>query len=103
MLRALSVTCIDEKKEPVLDCHVSGAQGKILLNLVSGSVVVPRGFWFGLGSELCSSRGYIKVVAVYRQNALGLWIRVNQVGECGLSSLQRRTAQQKTVVRMAML
>ena len=40
MLRALSVTCIDEKKEPVLDCHVSGAQSKTLLNLVNDSMLL---------------------------------------------------------------
>jgi hypothetical protein len=38
--------------------------GVEVLSLSSSPVVVPRGFWFGLGSELCSSRGYIKVVAV---------------------------------------
>ena len=40
MRRALSVICIDEKKEPVLDYYVSGAQSKILLNLVSGSILL---------------------------------------------------------------
>ena len=38
MRRALSAICIDEKKEPVLDGDTPGAQVRILLNLVSGSL-----------------------------------------------------------------
>ena len=53
MCRALSVICIDEKKEPVLDCYVSGyarssmsihrccsgAQSETLFNLVNSSML----------------------------------------------------------------
>jgi hypothetical protein len=40
MYEILSEICTDEKKEPVLDCDMSGAQIKILLNLVSGSMLL---------------------------------------------------------------
>ena len=36
----VSRTYRDEKKEPVLDFYVPGAQSKILLNLVSGSMLL---------------------------------------------------------------
>ena len=39
-LRALRVVCRDEKKEPVLDCYVSGVQSETLLNLVNSSMLL---------------------------------------------------------------
>ena len=33
------MVCRDEKKEPVLDCYVSGAQSETLLNLVNSSML----------------------------------------------------------------
>ena len=38
-LSVLSVVCRDEKKEPVLDCYVSGAQSETLLSLVNSSML----------------------------------------------------------------
>ena len=38
-LSVLSVVCRDEKKEPVLDYYVSGAQSETLLNLVNSSML----------------------------------------------------------------
>ena len=66
-------------------------------------VVKPRAFCFGLGSVVMFPQGIYQGRRSLRTIARGLWLGVNQMGECGLSSLQRRTAQQETVKRMAMI